>query len=67
MGERTVKDSNGQPTTTIDEPSFIVRFADQDMDDELFGGYGAEEAARKYFEMRRAAWTVSLFKEIARG
>ncbi len=53
--------------TTIDEPSFIVRFADQDMDDELFGGYGAEEAARKYFEMRRAAWTVSLFKEIARG
>jgi hypothetical protein len=51
----------------LEEPSFIVRFADQDAEDVTFGGYGAEEAAHKYFEMKRKAWTVSLFKEIARG
>jgi hypothetical protein len=37
------------------------------MKDETFGGYGAEEAAHRYFEMKRTAWTVSLFREIARG
>lgn len=51
----------------IEEPSFIVRFADQDMEDETFGGHGAEDAAHRYFDMRRTSWTVSLFKEIRRG
>jgi hypothetical protein len=50
----------------IEEPSFIVRFADQDEADETFSGYGAEEAARKYFKAKRTA-CVSLFREIARG
>lgn len=46
---------------------WIVTFADVDMEDVHFGGHGAENAARVYFNMRRTAWTCSLFREVARG
>lgn len=49
------------------KPAFILKFADQDMSDIVFCGDGAEEAARKTFDLRRTAWTVYLFKLIARG
>jgi hypothetical protein len=55
------------PAPGLDEPAFIVKFADAELEDVLFSGYGAEEAARRYFDRKRAAWTVYLFKEIARG
>lgn len=49
------------------EPRFIVKFADADVEDVFFSGHGAETAARRYFNMKRTAWSCGLFKEIARG
>ena len=55
------------PETTPDEPAFIVWFDDADLPPCVFSGYGAEDAARTFYELKRQAWTVHLFKEIARG
>lgn len=49
------------------EPSWIIRYCDQDVPDEVFAGHGAEQASRRRFDQQRSAWNISLFQEVARG
>lgn len=51
----------------IAEGAWILRYADQDMPDENFSGYGAEDAARERFKRQRSAWSITLFREVDRG
>ena len=51
-----------------DEPvHWVIHYADRNMPADHFGGPGAEAAARATFELRRAAWSCALYKEVARG
>ncbi len=44
--------------------AYILRYADQDMDDEVFSGYGAEAAAHRRFEIQSSAWSLNLYEAI---
>lgn len=49
------------------EPTWLIRYADQDICGEIFAGAGAEEAARRRFDQQRGHWSISLYQEVARG
>lgn len=62
-------DANRRPQTMPAEasPTWLIRYADQNISDEVFGGESAEECARRRFDQQRQAWSISLFQEVARG
>ena len=64
---QTWLDTKRRPQETPAACSWIIRYADQDVPDEVFGGEGAEEAARRRFDQQRGAWSISLYQEVARA
>ncbi len=49
------------------EPVWIIHYEDQDIEDEVFSGEGAEISARRRFDQQRNSWSISLFLEVARA
>ena len=44
--------------------AFIIKYEDNEVEDEIFSGYGAEEGALKRFEQLSLNWNCSLFQLI---
>jgi len=47
------------------EFTWVIKFDDADREDEVFGGAGAEDAARRRFEQAQVSWNCTLFVEEA--
>lgn len=46
------------------ERTWILWFADQDVDQIMIAGYGAEAAAREAYKRKKTAWTCRLYQEM---
>lgn len=51
----------------MSEDAWIVYYQDASVDQVLFAGEGAEEAAWTHFNDARQHWSVVLFKEVDRS
>jgi hypothetical protein len=47
-----------------EEGAYLIRYEDTDVEDELFVGYGAKDAALKRYEMISLNWNAHLFVKI---
>ncbi len=56
-----------QPVPPDEEAAWLIYLDDKEMTFEIFSGPGAEGGARGRFERLRTAWSITLFRSVARG